>query len=88
MTTSDVFEHWRAAHQEAEAAAKALHLKSMRAMDRMGEPPSQEEADQVRRLRQAADREFHAAMALLHTVVSALAPAPAGSGAARGGAPR
>lgn len=68
MASSDVFENWRSACRKAEAAASAMLVKSMRAMDRMGEPPSQDEADEVRRLRRAADQEFHCAMARLHDV--------------------
>ena len=84
-----MFENWRAACRQAEAAANAMLVKSMRAMDRMGEPPSRDEADEVRRLRRAADQEFHCAMARLHEVAH---PAPshgAGLDAATGGrAPR
>lgn len=80
MASSDVFENWRSACTKAEAAASAMLVKSMRAMDGMGEPPSQDEAAEVRRLRRAADREFHCAMARLQDVAH-----PAPSGAARFG---
>lgn len=77
MASSDVFENWRSACKRAEAAANAMLVKSMRAMDRMGEPPSRDEADEVRRLRRAADHEFHCAMARLHDVAH---PAPSHGG--------
>lgn len=82
MASSDVFEHWRSACRKAEAAADAMLVKSMRAMDRMGEPPSQDEADEVRRLRRAADQEFHCAMACLHDGAHQAPPDGARSGAA------
>lgn len=89
MASSDVFENWRSACKRAEAAASAMLVKSMRAMDRMGEPPSQDEADEVRRLRRAADQEFHCAMARLHEVAHPTPPHGAGFvGATVSAAPR
>jgi len=76
MAAGDMFGSWRVAHQQAVAAARAMLIKSMRALDGMGEPPSAAEADEVRRLRRAANSEFHAAMARMDDVVG-----PARSGA-------
>jgi len=69
MGSGDLFEEWRTAHQQAVAAARAMLMKSMRALDGLGDPPSPAEADEVRRLRRAANREFHAAMARMDDAV-------------------
>lgn len=70
MASADVFEKWRAAHQEAAAAVQELSRKSVRALEGAGEPPSREEAEQLRRLRSEADQEFEAAMACIVQAVS------------------
>lgn len=55
MDSIDLFQTWRNANQAAVVAAKAVLVKSIVALDGLGEPPSAAELEEVRTLRCMAD---------------------------------
>lgn len=59
----DFFQEWRVANRVATAAEKVMLNASILALDGKGLPPSQAEAQTVRRLRATADELFQQAMA-------------------------
>jgi len=61
----DWFQAWCAAERAAVQAIRATALKSMLALERQGEPPSADEAEEVRRLRARANALFEHGMAAL-----------------------
>ena len=63
VMSGDVFQQWRHANQLAKSAEDNMFRRSLRAMEGAGEPPSQDDAEAVKRLRQEADRLFGMAMA-------------------------
>jgi hypothetical protein len=65
MSSTDLFQEWRVANRVATTAERAVLNASIRALDGQGEPPSQAEAQRVRRLRATADELFQLAMAQL-----------------------
>ena len=65
MSSTDLFQEWRVANRVASTAERAMLDAFFRALDGKGEPPSQAEAQRVRRLRAAADELFQLAMAQL-----------------------
>lgn len=62
-SSTDLFQEWRIANRIATTAEKAMLNASIRALDGQGEPPSQLEAQRVKRLRATADDLFQRAMA-------------------------
>jgi hypothetical protein len=64
-SSTDLFQEWRVASRIATTAERAMLNASIRALDGKGEPPSQAEAQRVRRLRATADDLFQQAMTQL-----------------------
>jgi hypothetical protein len=80
-TSTDLFQEWRVAHRAATAAEKAMLNASIRALEGKGEPPSQAEAQAIRRLRAVADDLFQQAMAQMGEM--AVMARTAGNGVSR-----
>jgi hypothetical protein len=70
VVTGDVFQQWRNANQQAKLAEESMFRRSLRAMDGAGEPPSPDDADAVKRLRQEADQLFAMAMAQIGKAIA------------------
>jgi len=66
----DVFQQWRNANQQAKVAEDTMFRRSLRALEGAGEPPSQDDAEAVKRLRREADRQFATAMAHLGKAIA------------------
>lgn len=66
MTWMNWFETWRTADRTANEAMRAAQRKSMLARDRLGDPLSAAETQDVKRLREVADALFQQATAAMH----------------------
>jgi hypothetical protein len=71
MASLDLFEKWRIASRAADAATKATFEKSILALQGDGEPPTEDEAEEVRVLRGIADDLFELALARTDDSISA-----------------
>jgi hypothetical protein len=65
MNSTNWFEIWSAADRLANEAIRGAARKSMLALDRLGEPPSQEETQELKRLCSEANAVFHHALAAM-----------------------
>ena len=65
MTWMNWFEAWRTADRMANEAMRAAQRKSMLARDRLGDPPSAAETQELKRLREVADALFQQATAAM-----------------------
>ena len=70
MAPGDVFQQWRHANQQAKVAEDTMFRRSLRALDGTGEPPSQDDAEAVKRLRREADHLFALAMAQIGKAIA------------------
>jgi hypothetical protein len=64
--SSDLFREWRAADQAARNAEKAMFDLAMLALDGQCHPPSANDAQQIKALRQKANELFDLAMAKMN----------------------
>jgi len=65
MNSTNWFEIWSAADRIANEAIRGAARKSMLAMDRLGEPPSAQETQELKRLCGEANALFQQAMAAM-----------------------
>ena len=70
MAPGDVFQQWRHANQQAKVAEDTMFRRSLLALEGTGEPPSQDDAEAVKRLRREADHLFAQAMAQLGKAIA------------------
>lgn len=70
VVSSDVFQQWRYANQQAKVAEDTMFRRSLRALEGAGEPPSPDDAEAVKRLRREADHLFAMAMAQIGKAIA------------------